>query len=226
MTKAEKNIEMARILREAADILYDETVTLNEAEAADKRKETKKSVKSLKADEAVTALLKGELDPKDAKKIYDDTMKDIEDLEKKVADIPAETFGEKFASLWQHAWTGSALVKYLVAAAITNTISVVGSTIALKIGTIGALIGAMTGANALAAVGSIGIFNSERKTKDGEKNWNKAQAEKYVDRLKKKVQAAYNKHYGTQNESVDIEALLECSYEEFLNFVPAEDDEA
>ena len=84
----------------------------------------------------------------------------------------------------------------------------------------------MTGANALAAVGSIGIFNSERKTKDGEKNWNKAQAEKYVDRLKKKVQAAYNKHYGTQNESVDLEAHLECSYEEFLKFMPAEDDEA
>ena len=70
------------------------------------------------------------------------------------------------------------------------------------------------------AVGaSVGVFNSERKTKDGEKNWNKAQAEKYVDRLKKKVQSAYNKHYGSQNESVDVESLLECSYDEFLNFV-------
>lgn len=232
MTKAEKNIEMARILREAADILYDETMSLNEAEAAQGRKETKKSVKGLKADEAVKALLKGELDPKDAKKIYDDTMKDIEDLEKKVAAIPAETFGEKFASLWQHQYTGSAMVKYLIASVVCGAVSFgVGAgigAIAAKIGQVGPLMFAMAGlaSEGIAVGASVGVFNSERKTKDGEKNWNKAQAEKYVDRLKKKVQTAYNKHYGTQNESVDLLTLLECSYEEFLNFVPVEDCEA
>lgn len=141
MTNAEKNLEMARILREAAEILDDESQALNEAEAAKGRKETKKSIKSLKADEAVKALLKGELDPADAKKIYDDTMKDIEDLEKKVAAIPAETFGEKFASLWQHQYTGSAMVKYLIASVVVGAVSYgIGAgigTIASKIGKVG-----------------------------------------------------------------------------------------
>ena len=173
----------------------------------------------------------GETVPFDAKKIYDQAMKDIADLEKKVSEIPAETFGEKFASLWQHQWTSSAFVKYLIAGVVVGVASYgIGAgfgAIAAKVGKIGTFMAVAMGASEAIGVGTtVALFNSERKTKDGEKNWNKAQAEKYVDRIKKKIQAAYNKHYGTQNESVDFESLLECSYEEFLNFVPAEDDEA
>ena len=231
MTNVEKNLKMASILREAAEILDSETQALNEAEAAKGRKETKKTIKSMKADEAVKALLKGELEADEAKKIYDQAMKDIADLEKKVSEIPAETFGEKFASLWQHQWTGSAYVKYLIAGVVVGIASYgIGAgfgAIAAKVGKVGTLMAVAMGASEAIGVGTtVGIFNSERKTKDGEKNWNKAQVEKYVDRIKKKIQTAYNKHYGSQNESVDLESLLECSYEEFLKFVPAEDDEA
>ena len=182
------NKVIAKMLNEAAYLL-------NEAAARDERKENIKNVKNIKNDNTVKMFLKGKLDPKEAKKVYEQTQKELKEIKKKISEIPDETAGEKVLGYFRANFTGTGYLVYFVTNMVTNVLGPIG-----RIAQIPALIAVY-----------LGIIS---KTKDGEYNFNKAYAERKLNAFEKKLNAKYIKHYGGTITNLDeaIELLIETAY--------------
>ena len=172
------NKEFAKVLLcEASDLL-------NEAVAADKRKEISKDIKkSFRKNPRVTLFLKGKMSKSDADAMYKSLNSEIKRIEDKINTIPKETTGEVIASYMLSQFTGEGLIASIAAdcvAAGTNP--------------------------TFGAIADIFAFSKIRETSDGEKNWNKAVCQKAIAKLRYKIDKAYHKYYAnkTQNESIAI----------------------
>lgn len=168
---------------------------LIEAAARDQRKEIVSSVKNLAKTEKAKLFLSGKLDNDAAKKFYATAINEIQKLRTAIDSVPPETTAEKvlgifttidiqleivilFAHIGQAIWANyeynecKAILKY-VNRIIKNE----------------AWIDFVTGL--------IGVATAVKKgtTSKGELNFNKAAAERVVNKIENKIETVYNKYY-------------------------------
>ena len=174
------NKEFAKVL------LCEASELLNEAVAADKRKEISKDIKkTIKKNPRITLFLKGKMNKSDADAMYKSLNSELKRIEDKINTIPKETTGEVITSYMLSQFTGEGLIASIAAefiAAGTNP--------------------------TFGAITDIFAFNKIRETADGEKNWNKAVCQKAIAKLRYKIDKAYNKYYANKSQNESIAVLL------------------